>query len=194
MRVIAGTAKGRRLHSVKGQAVRPTADRVKEALFSMLGSRFDLEGAALLDLFAGSGALGIEALSRGAEHVTFVEQHSGTCRVLRQNVAHCGFDACSTVVCDSVERCLRALAREPAKFNGAFVDPPYGRELAAHSVAELASRSLLEDGAWVVVEHHVDDALASAYGLLHLTHTRRYGKTCLSLFQMNAPDAAGSQR
>ena len=81
MRVIAGSAKGRRLRSMPGQAVRPTADRVKEALFSMLGSRYDFAGTLVLDLYAGSGAVGIEALSRGAARVTFIERQAATCGV-----------------------------------------------------------------------------------------------------------------
>ena len=191
MRVIAGAAKGRRLQAVKGQATRPTADRVKEALFSILGSRFDLSGAILLDLYAGNGGVGIEALSRGAERVTFVEQHAATCRVLRQNLSHCGLQERGIVMCVSVQRGLRAVSQEGVTFHGAFIDPPYGRDLAAESLAQLAALSLLDDGAWVMVEHHADDALGSSYGPLHLTDSRRYGKTCLTLFQANAMNASG---
>lgn len=189
MRVIAGAAKGRRLHAVKGQAVRPTADRVKEALFSILGSRFDLTGATLLDLYAGTGGVGIEALSRGARRVTFVEQHGATCRLLRENLELCGFVEQATVVCAPVRRALRASAERGEVYQGALVDPPYGCGLAAESLEELGSLRLLERGAWVMVEHHTDDALAPSYGFLHLTHSRRYGKTCLSLFQANATEA-----
>lgn len=188
MRVIAGAAKGRRLQTVKGQAVRPTADRVKEALFSILGSRFDLSDAVLLDLYAGSGGLGIEALSRGAGRVTFVEQHPGTCRVLRENLVRCGFAGAATVLCSSVRGALRASAERGERYHGVLVDPPYGCGLATESLQQLGSVRLLDREAWVMVEHHTDDTLAPAYGVLHLTHSRRYGKTCLSLFQANATE------
>jgi 16S rRNA (guanine(966)-N(2))-methyltransferase RsmD len=191
MRVIAGEAKGRRLHGVRGQTVRPTADRVKEALFSILGSRFDLSGIAVLDLYAGSGGVGIEALSRGAAQVTFVEQHAPTCRVLRENLALCGFAEKSTVLCAPVRRALRMLAERDERYQGALIDPPYGRGLAAESLSQLSSLPVLDSGAWVVAEHHADDALETEYGFLRLTHTRRYGKTCLSLFQAGATNTSG---
>lgn len=191
MRVIAGTAKGRRLHTVKGDAVRPTADRVKEALFSILGSRFDLAGAVLLDLYAGSGALGIEALSRGAARVTFVEQHAGTCRVLRDNLARCGFTDRAVVRCAPVQRALRSAADDGERYDGAFVDPPYGKTLAQDALEELVRQRLLRREAWVMVEHHVDDAMTGAVAHLHLTHTRRYGKTSLSLFAASTTETTG---
>src|SRR3989441_12778123 len=92
MRVIAGSAKGRRLKTSRGRALRPTADKVKGALFNILASHFPIESAHVLDLFAGSGALGIEALSRGAAAVTFVEESPAAVRVLRDNLRRCGFD------------------------------------------------------------------------------------------------------
>lgn len=185
MRVIAGSAKGRRLRSVTGHAVRPTADRVKEALFSILGSRFDLSATFLLDLYAGSGGVGIEALSRGAAWVTFVEEHGATCRVLRENVLHCGFAEQATIVCSQVRRMLIESARHGEVYDGVFADPPYGRGLAGETLEQLGQAGLLRDGAWVVVEHHDGDVLATTYGILGLTHSRRYGKTCLSLFRAN---------
>jgi 16S rRNA (guanine966-N2)-methyltransferase len=124
--------------------------------------------------------------------VTFVEQHAATCRVLRQNLSHCGFENKAIVMGVSAQRALRAAAEDGVSFDGAFIDPPYGRNLAAESLGQLAALSLLQDHAWVMVEHHADDVLAPAYGSLHLTHSRRYGKTCLTLFQANATNAPGS--
>jgi 16S rRNA (guanine(966)-N(2))-methyltransferase RsmD len=174
------------LYAVKGQAVRPTADRVKEALFSILGSRFDLSDGVFMDLFAGSGGIGIEALSRGAAHVTFVEQHSGTCQVLRDNLTLCRFQERATVRCMPVDRALRAASDRGETYGGVFVDPPYGRGLAREGLEQLAALRLLPLGGWVMVEHHADDALAARYGPLHLTLSRRYGKTCLALYQWSA--------
>jgi len=182
MRVIAGAAKGRRLQALRGRSVRPTADRVKEAVFSMLGSRFDLEGAVILDLFAGTGALGIEALSRGAARAVFVEQDFDARRVLSANLTACGFGPRARIVPHPAGRALAELAGEGERFDGAFMDPPYGRRLAEAALAQLGAGGLLAPGGWVAVEHHVDDRLAEAYGTLRLTASRRYGKTAVALY------------
>jgi 16S rRNA (guanine966-N2)-methyltransferase len=187
MRVIAGSARGRRLSSVPGSSVRPTADRVKEALFSMLASRFDLAGAEVLDLYAGSGGLGIEALSRGAASVTFVERVAAARRVLAANLERCGLGARGRVLAAPVETALRELGRRGARFDGVLLDPPYGRDLAAAGLAALAALDLTRPGAWVAAEHHVDDPLADTYGPLRLTVGKRYGKTALALFEDTRP-------
>ncbi len=189
MRVIAGTAKGRRLRAGRGLAVRPTADKVKGAIFSVLTSRFALESAHVLDLFAGSGALGIEALSRGAAAVTFVEQSTTAARLVQDNLRLCGFEPQGRVLRSPVPRVLAQLARDGARFDGAFLDPPYGHDLVDHTLAALAAHGLMQAGAWVIVEHHVDEAPAAAYGPLHLTQTRRYGKTGVALFVDDEPMA-----
>lgn len=182
MRVIAGSAKGRRLRTVAGRAVRPTADRVKEALFSMLDSRFSLDGAELLDLFAGSGALGIEGLSRGAVAATFVERDVAARRALEANLRHCGFDARARVLTASVDRALRAGVLHQRQFDGVLLDPPYGRGLADATLRQLSAVEVVRPGGWVAVEHHAGDELATAYGDLRLTAAKRYGKTALALF------------
>jgi len=189
MRVIAGSAKGRRLEAPRGRLVRPTADRIKEALFSILGSRIDLDGAAVLDLFAGSGALGIEALSRGAAAATFVAQEPAARRALTANLERCALADSAQVVSQSVRPALARLADEGRHFDGVLMDPPYGKDLAAQALGLLAAGALLSPGAWVVAEHHVDDALADAYGNLRLTTRKRYGKTSVSLYlHANSPD------
>jgi pantetheine-phosphate adenylyltransferase len=182
MRVIAGRAKGRRLKSPPGHAVRPTADRIKEALFSTLLSRFELQGTLLLDLFAGSGALGIEALSRGAERVVFVEQHRATTAVLRANLTACGFLAAAEIVTKEARPALAALARTGRRFDGVLADPPYGQGLVHASLCLLSELQLIAPGGWVMVERHVDELLRDTYGTLQLTQIRRYGKTCLALY------------
>jgi 16S rRNA (guanine966-N2)-methyltransferase len=182
MRIIAGEAKGRPLQAVRGRAVRPTADRVREALFSIVLSRFVLKDATVLDLFAGTGALGIEALSRGAAHAVFVERDGRALRALRANLLRCGLDERAQILPMSAQRALRALAERRKSFDGVFVDPPYGKGLAAASLRLLSMAALLGAGAWVMVEHHADDVLEPGYGNLRLTQTRRYGKTCLTLY------------
>ncbi len=181
MRVITGSAKGRRLKGVPGVAVRPTSDRVKEALFSMLGSRFELTGT-IMDLYAGTGAMGIEALSRGAARVVFVEHDRLARRVLRANLAACCFTERAEILPVSVRQGLRLLGARGARFDGVLMDPPYGRGLVADTLRQLGRADLLEANAWVVAERHVDDQLEDAYGVLRLTRTRRYGKTGVVLF------------
>ena len=182
MRVIAGSAKGRRLHAGKGQAVRPTADKVKGALFNILASRFDLRSARLLDLYAGSGSLGIEALSRGASHVTFVDESAASIHVLRDNLRACRMDGAARVLRLPAMRALVQLARQPVAFDGVLLDPPYGHGLVEQTLAAIAAHGVVHPGGWVMAEHHVDETPAAAYGSLRLTQTRRYGKTALALF------------
>ncbi|MBI3783537.1 MAG: pantetheine-phosphate adenylyltransferase [Deltaproteobacteria bacterium] len=182
MRVIAGSAKGRRLRTLPGIDVRPTADRVKEALFSILLSRFDLRGAEVLDLFAGSGALGIEALSRGAQRVTFVDEAKPALATLRANLEHCQVDRAAQILPFSVGTALQRLANAAARFDGVLLDPPYCRGQIDKTLSLLAENSLVKAGGWVMVEHHVDEPPAQAYGTLRLTQSRRYGKTALALF------------
>jgi pantetheine-phosphate adenylyltransferase/16S rRNA (guanine(966)-N(2))-methyltransferase RsmD len=183
MRVIAGSAKGRRLKTGGGRATRPTADRVKEAMFSILGSRVDLAGAEVLDLFAGSGALGIEALSRGARHAVFVEERREVLRVLRDNLSACGFTARARVLPISAAPALRRLGRERFECEGVLLDPPYGQGLIAETLQQIVAAEILQPGAWVVVEHHLDEAPVLT-GPLHLTQTRRYGKTGVTLLRV----------
>jgi 16S rRNA (guanine966-N2)-methyltransferase len=124
MRVVAGSARGRALVAPPGDRTRPTSDRVREAIFNALWSRGVLDGAVAVDLFAGSGALGIEALSRGAAHVTFVDDDRAALRAVRRNLETCRVEDRATVVAGSVERWLAGLA-SGARFDLAFCDPPY---------------------------------------------------------------------
>jgi 16S rRNA (guanine966-N2)-methyltransferase len=127
MRVVAGSARGRALVAPPGDTTRPTSDRVREAIFNALWSRGALDGAVAVDLFAGSGALGVEALSRGAAHVTFVDDDRAALRAVRRNLETCGVAERATVVGGRAERWLAGLA-SGARFDLAFCDPPYAYE------------------------------------------------------------------
>jgi 16S rRNA (guanine(966)-N(2))-methyltransferase RsmD len=188
MRVIAGSAKGHRLRGLRGLEVRPTADRVKEALFSIVSSRFDLSGASVLDLFAGTGGLGIEALSRGAQRAVFVERHGPMARALEANLLGCGFRGRAELLILPVERALRKLADRGDRFDGVLLDPPYERGWLERTMLLLGEAAILNEGAWVMAEHHIDEPLAQAYGALRLTQTRSYGKTGLALFVRRRPE------
>jgi 16S rRNA (guanine966-N2)-methyltransferase len=184
MRIIAGSFGGRRLRAHAGAATRPTAERVREALFSILGA--PPPGTRVLDLFAGAGTLGLEALSRGAEAAVLIESSKVAARVLRDNVAALGLGDRATVVCDDA---IRALGRLPAgaRFRWVFLDPPYRTDLAARALAvldaEAGSDRLLERDAVVVVEHDRRNPCDLPRECLVRTDRRRYGDTEVSFYR-----------
>jgi 16S rRNA (guanine966-N2)-methyltransferase len=181
MRVIAGQAKGRRLRTPKGRELRPTADRVKEALFNILPR--NLSGQRVLDLFAGTGNLGLEALSRGAAAAVMVDIARPATDVIAENVQTLGFAAAARVITAPVFKAVRTLARSGEKFDLILLDPPYERGLAGEALKEIAKEGLLDPNGTVVAEHSVRDNLEERYGALVLSDRRRYGDTQLSFFQ-----------
>ncbi|MGI4878708.1 MAG: 16S rRNA (guanine(966)-N(2))-methyltransferase RsmD [Janthinobacterium lividum] len=149
MRIIAGQWRGRPLAAPPGEATRPTSDRAREALFSMLASRFgDFDGLRVADLYAGTGALGLEALSRGAAHATFVENDKIAVAVLKSNIAKLGADATTTVLAQPVE----AIGRAPAPFDLILLDPPYGENRGLPALARLVEYGWIAPHALVSVE------------------------------------------
>jgi 16S rRNA (guanine966-N2)-methyltransferase len=153
MRIVAGTLRGRTLAAPSGPSTRPTADRVRQAVFDMLahaewGGRTLLEGAAVLDAFAGTGAMGLEALSRGAGHATFMENDRAALAPLRANIGSCRAESRSTVLAVDV----LAAPRAPAPANLVFLDPPYGRELVPRAIAQLTATGWIAPGSVIVAE------------------------------------------
>jgi len=177
LRVTGGSLSGRRFRVPQG-AVRPTSDRVREALFGRLG---DLGGLRVLDLYAGSGALGIEALSRGAARVTFVEQAAATLRVLRENLASLGIESLAAVVAGDVPMAVRRLGRAGERFDLVLVDPPYASEEPARAFEALVGSATLSAGAMVVLERDRRHPSPGVTGLSALDE-RRYGDTVLARF------------
>lgn len=150
MRIIAGTYRGMRLSAPRTLAVRPTADRVKQALFDILAARLDFEGIEVLDLFAGSGSLGLEALSRGAGRVTFVERAAGSIRTLEGNIRALRCEDRSVIHQADVLWFIRNAAQ---RYDLIFVDPPYALESIASLPGLIAGSGLLHPGSFVVMEH-----------------------------------------
>ena len=187
MRVVSGVARGRRLRAPKGRGTRPTADRVKEALFSMLESRDRCTGVTILDLFAGTGGLGIEALSRGASSAVFVESNAIAAKTLRANLATAGFDA--EVLVMPAARAIAVLAERGARFDGVFLDPPYEREWIRDTLERLDAAGLVRDHGWVVVEHGRDEQPPARVGHLATRDTRRYGDTRLTVLEVERAEA-----
>jgi 16S rRNA (guanine966-N2)-methyltransferase len=184
VRVIAGALGGRRLTAPRGAGTRPTSDRVREALFMMLEP---LAGLRVVDLYAGSGALGIEALSRGAVHADFAEADRGALRALRANLDTLGLAACATVWASSLPRGLARMRETLAAADLVLLDPPYGGEAARGALEALEASGALGAGTRVVVEHHVKDDLPEQCGALELERARRYGETQVTVYRVGTP-------
>jgi len=186
MRVIAGSHKGRRLQGPQVTTPRPTSDRVKEALFSIVAPW--MADARFLDLYAGTGAIGIEALSRGARTATFVESDPASLKLLRANLTHCRLTAQADVQACAVETFLTR-SRGPG-YDLIFADPPYQDAAAGLAVLSALSRSpLVKPDTVLILEHGGKASLAGELGRLALTRQYRYGDTMLSLFHLQAEGA-----
>lgn len=178
MRVIAGSLRGRKLTPIRGMAIRPTADRIRESLFNILGST--PQGAMVLDLFAGSGALGIEALSRGANQAIFVDQAPPALAVIRKNLQLCRLEEKSRVIQWDAVKNLRCLQAHGRAFDLIFIDPPYNRGMIAPVLGHLATLHLPAPGAVAVVEHDPAEPLNALAPEWTLSDQRRYGRTRIS--------------
>jgi len=182
MRIVSGWLGGRTLRAPPGASTRPTSERVREAIFSILGEV--PPDTDVLDLFAGSGAMGLEALSRGATGVTFVDSARPALQVLRANLTELGVGAEARVVAGDAVTWLRRLPDPTAqRWRWVFIDPPYRSELAASVLDALgAHRSALTADARVVVEHDRRNAPLDRHGSLIRTDSRRYGDTVVSFY------------
>lgn len=161
--------------------MRPTSDRVRESVFGILGSR--VEGAGVLDLFAGTGALGLEALSRGARSAVLVEQDPAAFSVLRRNVETLRAEEAETLQMD-YRRALRHLKARGRRFRLVFLDPPYGKGLASRAAGEMASCGVAEPGATVVVEEAAREAVPPMPPGWNIADDRRYGDTRVIFFEI----------
>jgi 16S rRNA (guanine(966)-N(2))-methyltransferase RsmD len=182
MRIIGGHDRGRRLRAPRGLATRPTADRVRVTLFDVLGPA--VAGARVLDLFAGTGAVGIEALSRGASRVVFVEKEQAALQALRANLAALGASrAAARVMAGDALRVVADLARQEAPFDLVFMDPPYATTLAARALAALAAGGICREGTEVIVQHSTRAGLPAVAGFRDHRRPRRFGDTALTFLR-----------
>lgn len=176
MRIITGSARGRNLVTLEGQHTRPTADRVKQAVFSSL--QFELEGRTVLDLFAGSGQLGLEALSRGAKSCVFVENDRAAQRVVEQNIRTCGFEQQARI--ERVEALNYLKRQQSASFHLIFLDPPYNTGLLEQAVADIIQFDILMQGGIMICEskrNGFDPVLSPPYRVLRRCD---YGNTSVT--------------
>jgi len=178
LRVISGKARGLRLKSIKGMQTRPTADRIKESLFSIIAPL--LYKANILDLFAGTGALAIEALSRGAGFATFIDSSRESINVVKENIKHTGFEEFAEICLNDYDKAIKALAQKDKKYDIVFLDPPYGKGLEYKAVEGIVDNNLLSDEGIIIIE--TEEALEE--NIYHMTKydERSYGRTKLSFF------------
>jgi 16S rRNA (guanine966-N2)-methyltransferase len=183
MRVIAGQYRGRNLRSPPSMQVRPTSDRLRETLFNILAPR--IEGVRFLDLCAGSGAVGIEALSRGAAHVTFVDRSRKMCGLIESNLDLCGVpeDETEVVKTEADEFLRRAHSKMAERWDIAFFDPPYAVDYSPVLNVFGAGTILDEASGLLVVEHHHKNELRDEIGVLRRWRTLKQGDSCLSFYE-----------
>jgi 16S rRNA (guanine966-N2)-methyltransferase len=178
MRIISGAFKGRKLASFPGVATRPTTDRVRESIFNIITS--SIEAAVILDLFAGTGALGLEALSRGAASAVFIDVSESAGKTIRKNIAACGVATRARVIRWNAVKNLNCLDPENGAFDLVFMDPPYGRNLVLPALKNLMKKEVLKNSAKIVIEHSDAEPIPENLPGLHLADRRTYGKTLVS--------------
>ncbi|MCL4439866.1 MAG: 16S rRNA (guanine(966)-N(2))-methyltransferase RsmD [Firmicutes bacterium] len=181
MRIIAGTAKKRLLKVPSGWTGRPTADRVKESLFNILGNI--ILGCSILDLFAGTGNIGIEALSRGAARAVFVEKDRRASAAIMQNLKNTGFENRSKVIMKDVYRAMAELGDKGERFDIVFLDPPYGMGYEVPVMMSLAELQVVSGGGLIIAESSKREALPPGVEKFALFRQERYGDTMLSFYK-----------
>lgn len=194
MRIIAGKARGHQLLAPKGSHTRPTPDRVREALFSILADA--VHDAQVLDLYAGTGALGLEALSRGAAHAIFVENNRNTAALITRNatrISTSGIAATAAqVICLDVQRALVQLGQRDTAFDLIFLDPPYPANAWHDCLAALSRNNLLTPHALVVCEHPSRVAVPASPDGCHVWMTRTFGDVAITIYRHGEPSFAGT--
>ncbi|MBN2644638.1 MAG: 16S rRNA (guanine(966)-N(2))-methyltransferase RsmD [Desulfuromonadaceae bacterium] len=184
MRIISGSAKGRQLKTFSGQTIRPTSDRVREALFSILSSQLGgpaaFNGLSVLDIFAGSGALGLEALSRGAARAVFVDQGKQAQKLILDNARLCRLESQCRVISRPAKEAITELAGQ--QFDLIFLDPPYGQGLLPQVIEKISAASLLASAGLICAEERRGEAVPEQIGRYSCLDQRHYGQTSIYLY------------
>ena len=178
LRIIAGELKGRKLRSVRGRKTRPTANRTREAIFNILAGQ--IQDSRVLDLFAGTGAFGIEALSRGAESVVFVDADHNSVSVIKENVENLSLENRTKIYRWDLTRNLNSLGSRRSAFNLIFMDPPYNKDLIEPALFNLHSSRCMERCARIIVEHSEPEPILNLQLPFEVSDQRKYGKTLVS--------------
>lgn len=180
MQITGGRLKGRRLYTGRIKALRPTSEKIREAIFNIL-TPF-LTGGSVLDLFAGTGSLGIEALSRGMEEGVFVECNSAVIPILKKNIDSCQLSEYVEILKVPVSRGIKILNTRRKKFKLIFLDPPYQKQLVGKTLLELNESEILIPKGIIIAEHYHKEKIEDTYGKLKIMDQRKYGQSLISFF------------
>ena len=188
MRIITGTSKGRRLVTPKGASIRPTSDRIKESIFNILGGK--IEGKLVLDLYAGTGNLGIEAISRGAREVIFIEKSREALKIIERNLLACQMKDRSEILLKDVIQAIGHLKGKGECFDLVFVDPPYEKGLIRRTLEKLVAARIYHEDSILVIQHDRREPLPDTSGSWNLIRQRRIGDTLISFLTPVIPTNA----
>jgi 16S rRNA (guanine966-N2)-methyltransferase len=180
LRVVSGSCKGKGLKAVPGSSTRPTTDKVKEAIFNMIGPYFN--GGMGLDLFAGSGGLGIEALSRGLDRVIFVDRDTKAIQIIRENIHSCHFDDVVEIYRNDAVRAIKAIIKRGITFNYIFLDPPYKQQQLVKLLEMIHEHGLLNSSGAIVCEHTSDIELPERVGCFIKSKNENYGIISVTIY------------
>ncbi len=192
MRIISGKCKGRKLKSVPGNTTRPTTDKIKERIFNIVGPYFT--GGIGLDLFAGSGGLGLEALSRGLDQMIFVDRDKQSFQTIKFNITQCEMEDRSEVYRNDAERALKALVKRGIIFDYIFLDPPYKKKTFTNLLEMIEQGCLLTKLGTIICEHSSDIQLPDQLGKLKQIRSGHYGTSRLTFYQIKQQENEGEQK
>ena len=178
MRIISGDLKGKKLHSIKGTKTRPTSDRVRESIFNIIA--FNVENTCILDLFAGTGAFAIEALSRGAMFAVFIDISKNAVSAIRENIKSCNLDDKFKVIKWDITKNLTCIEHSNPAFDLVFMDPPYDKKFLKPALLNLHLSCCMEKGCLIIVEHSLREPIPKEPAVFEITDQRKYGKTLVS--------------
>ncbi|MFP7296015.1 16S rRNA (guanine(966)-N(2))-methyltransferase RsmD [Neobacillus niacini] len=186
MRVVSGVCKGRALKAVPGNSTRPTTDKVKEALFNMIGPYF--VGGIGLDLFAGSGGLGLEALSRGLDKVIFVDKDRKAIQTIYENIQACKMEDKAEVYRNDADRALKVLMKRDIQFDYIFLDPPYKKQQLLNLMEKISEYGLLTTGGYIICEHSHDVELPESSGEYTQYKHEKYGIIAITIYSQHSEE------
>ncbi|NLV37257.1 MAG: 16S rRNA (guanine(966)-N(2))-methyltransferase RsmD [Clostridiaceae bacterium] len=182
LRVIAGSARGHKLKTLKGVETRPTSDKVKESVFNIIAA--DIADSNVLDAFAGTGSLGIEALSRGAKKAVFMDKSAISCGIIRENLVHTNLRDQAEVYVTDYKSGIERLCRKGYKFSVVFLDPPYNKNFIQEALKLVAKNDIIDNGGIIVAEHSHYDDLPESCDRLKAVDTRKYGDTMITIYKL----------
>lgn len=182
MRIITGLAKGRRIEAPEGEGTRPTADKVKGAIFNILNNK--VVEASVLDMFSGTGNLGLEALSRGASRCIFIEKEQKAFQILKKNITSLGFEEICEMYHQDAYIAIEKIKKRGLKLDIIFLDPPYGRQMVIKAIEEISRLDILDYNGIIISEYDEKDNLPDKIGKIEAYRTEKYGRTKVTFWSM----------